>query len=396
MSARNRLHDALAKHVDASGVPGLVYLVRRGGDVLVEAMGTMAFGSREPMGRDAIFRITSMTKPITATAAMILVEEGKLRLDDPVDPLLPELASRRVLRRIDAPLDDTVPAARAITVRDLLSFRMGFGIVWGPPNATPIQRAAEDLKLGAFGPPQPQTPPPPDEWMGRFGTLPLMHQPGECWMYNTAAEVLGVLIARAAGQSLDRFFEERVFEPLGMNDTGFSVPPSKLHRLPTSYFAANALNPDEGGSTLSDPVEGSEWARPPAFPSGGAGLASTVDDYFAFASMLLAGGTHGTRRILSKTSVDLMTSDQLTPEQKAKSGIYPPGYWTNHGWGFGMAVTTGARDPHGPGGYGWDGGFGTSWATDPARDVVGILMAQRAAFPPMAGIYRDFWSAVYD
>jgi CubicO group peptidase (beta-lactamase class C family) len=346
------------------------------------------------MRRDTLFRITSMTKPVTAAAALILVDEGKLRLDDPVDALLPELARRKVLRRIDGPLDDTVPAERSITLRDLLTFRMGFGIVWGPPDATPIQRAANKLELGAFGPPQPQVPPAPDEWMRRFGTLPLMHQPGERWMYNTSAEVLGVLIARAAGVPLGRFFQERIFEPLGMTDTDFSVPLAKRHRFANGYFAANPFNPDVGGVVLNDPVDG-QWSKPPAFPSGGAGLVSTLDDYLAFARTLLAGGTAATGRVLSERSVQLMTSDQLTPEQKARSPVMPPDYWSHHGWGSGLAVATGPRARGMPGGYGWDGGFGTYWCSDPKRHMVALLMTQRAAFPPMASVYREFWDAVY-
>ena len=373
------LRETLADHVERGEVPGLVALVSRGGDVEVEAIGAR---------RDAIFRITSMTKPITATAAMILVEEGKLRLDDPVDALLPELAQRRVLRRIDGPLDDTVAAERAITLRDLLTFRMGFGIVWGPPRATPIQRAAEDLELGAFGPPEPQKPPAPDEWMRRFATLPLMHQPGDRWMYNTSAEVLGVLVARAARTRLDLFFEERIFAPLGMKDTAFSVPASKLGRLLPAYFASDQMNPD-AGFTLHDPADG-QWSRPPAFPSGGAGLVSTADDFHAFARMLLAGGG----RVLSRESVTLMTTDHLTAEQKARSTMMPPGYWSHHGWGFGVAVATGPRAPGFPAGYGWDGGFGTYWCSVPERDLVALLMTQRGAFPPMTSLYRDFWEAV--
>jgi CubicO group peptidase (beta-lactamase class C family) len=372
-----------------------VSLVSRGHEVEVEAIGSkIAVAAVDPMRRDTLFRITSMTKPVTAAAALIMVDEGKLRLDDPVDALLPELTQRKVLRRIDAPLDDTVPAERPITLRDILTFRMGFGIVWGAPDATPIQRAANELALGAFGPPQPQVPPPPDEWMRRFGTLPLMHQPGERWMYNTAAEVLGVLIARAAGVSLGRFFQERIFEPLGMSDTNFSVPESKLHRFATGYFAANPFNPELGGVVLNDAIDG-QWSKPPAFPSGGAGLVSTVDDFLAFARMLLAGGTSGKGRILSERSVQLMTSDQLTAEQKASSPMMPPGYWSHHSWGLGLAMATGPRAPGMPGGYGWDGGFGTYWCSDPERDMVALLMTQRAAFPPMASLYRDFWDAVY-
>ncbi len=396
MSLDDRLHEVLAKHVEAGRVPGLLYLVQHRGEVHAGAIGTRTVGANEPVRRDTLFRIASMTKPVTAAAAMILVEDGKLRLDDPVDDLLPELASRRVLRRIDSPLDDVVPAERAITVRDVLSFRMGFGIVWGPPDGTPIQRAANALRLGAFGPPRPQDPPAPDEWMRRFATLPLMHQPGERWMYNTSAEVLGVLVARASGKAFDRFLEERIFAPLGMKDTAFHVPASKLDRLATSYMAADPFHPDQGGVVVYDPVEGGQFSRPPAFPSGGAGLVSTADDFLAFATMLLDGGAAGGTRILSEASVRAMTSDQLTPEHKARSPWIPPGYWHNHGWGFGVAVTTGARDPRGPGGYGWDGGFGTYWCNDPANGLVAMLLTQRSAFPSMTGIYGDFWSTVYD
>jgi CubicO group peptidase (beta-lactamase class C family) len=214
-------------------------------------------------------------------------------------------------------------------------------------------------------------------------------------MYNTGAEVLGVLVARAARMPLERFFQERIFEPLGMKDTAFSVPASKIDRLATAYFAANAFRPDEGGFVLSDPAPGGQWSKPPAFPSGGAGLVSTVDDYLAFARMLLAGGVSAGTRLLTNESVALMTTDQLTPAQKAKSDVQPPGYWSHHGWGFGLAVATGPRAPGSPGGYGWDGGFGTYWASDPQRDMVGLLMTQRAAFPAMAGLYRDFWDTIF-
>ena len=196
----------------------------------------MTGGSGDPIRRDTIFRIASMTKPITAAAAMILVEECRLRLDDPVDRLLPELAERRVLKRLDGPLDDTEPAQRPITLRDLLTFRMGFGIPDGAArHLSDPDRAASELDLGQ-GMPQPQTPPAPDEWIRRFGTLPLMHQPGEKWMYNTGSDVLGVLIARASGQPFETFLHERLFEPLGMKDTGFSVPAAKLDRFAASYW----------------------------------------------------------------------------------------------------------------------------------------------------------------
>src|SRR5437870_4889521 len=225
-----RMHDIMAGYVERGDVPGIVTLVSRRGEVQVDAIGTKAVGGGDPIRRATISRIASLTKPITAAATMILLEECRLRLDEPVHRLLPELAHRKVLKRLDGPLDDTVPANRPITVRDLLTFRMGFGIVMAPPCTYPIQTAMDELLLGQ-GPPQPQTPPMPDEWVRRLGTLPLMHQPGVKWMYHTGSDVLGVLIARAAGQPFEAFVHERLFEPLGMKDTGFSVPAAKLDRL---------------------------------------------------------------------------------------------------------------------------------------------------------------------
>src|SRR6266511_3600017 len=194
-----RMHGVMAGHVERGDVPGIVTLVSRRGEVHVDAIGMKAVGGSDPMRRDTIFRIASMTKPVTAAAAMILIEECKLRLDEPVDRLLPELAERKVLKRIDGPLDDTVPAHRPITVRDLLTFRMGFGLILGPQDKYLILKAASEQGI-MVGPPKPPTPHAPDEWMRRFGTLPLMYQPGEKWMYNTGSDVLGVLVARAAGQ----------------------------------------------------------------------------------------------------------------------------------------------------------------------------------------------------
>jgi CubicO group peptidase (beta-lactamase class C family) len=384
-----RIHDVMAGHVKSGEVPGVVTLVSRRGEVHVDTIGVKVAGRHEPMRRDTIFRITSMTKPITAVATMILVEECKLRLDEPVDRWLPELANRKVLKRLDGPLDDTVPASRPITVRDLLTFRMGLGIIFGPPDATPIQKAVSELKIVGFGPPNPSTPHAPDEWMRRLGTLPLMHQPGEKWMYNTGAYVLGVLIARASGQPLERFFSERIFEPLGMKDTGFSVPATKLDQLAACYQA----NPQTGALEIYDGAgESSQWSRPPAFPDAGAGLVSTIDDYLSFSQMMLNKGKHGSERILSRLSVEAMTTDQLTPEQKAVSG----GWFDSRGWGFGLSVITRRDDLAAvPGRYGWDGGYGTSWYSDPKEDMIGILMTQRVGFPPSSRVYLDFWTSAY-
>ncbi|HSY15035.1 MAG TPA: serine hydrolase domain-containing protein, partial [Jatrophihabitantaceae bacterium] len=324
-----RMRDVMTGYVERGEVPGLVLAVSRRGEAVIEPIGAADLDGT-PIHNDTIFRISSMTKPITAAAAMICVEECKLRLDEPVDRLLPELADRVVLRHLDGSLDDTVPASRPVTVRDLLTFVWGLGMVIAPPGTYPIQQAMDELQLGQ-GPPDPELPPPPDKWIHRLGTLPLMHQPGAGWMYNTGSDVLGVLIARATGQPFDEFLRERIFEPLKMADTGFSVPAASLARLATGYH--------DNGVDVYDAVADSMWRQPPAFPSGAGGLVSTVPDYLAFGEMMLHQGRYDGGRLLSRASVEMMTTDQLTSEQKQQSGPFAP-YLVNHGWGLGMSVVT--------------------------------------------------------
>ncbi len=369
------LREPMAARVAQNQFPGAVWLVAQGEEVAVDAVGVTAIDGRAPVRRDTIFRIASMTKAITATAVMMLVEEGKLTLDAPAEQWLPEIADRRVLRRIDGPLGDTVPARRAITVRDLLTFTLGFGLLFD--DTLPIQRAIDEREL-ANGPPVPMTPHGPDEWMRRFGTLPLMHQPGERWMYNTGSLLQGVLVRRASGQAFEAFVRERVTKPLGMYDTDFFVPPAKLPR-----FAGCGIftDPKSGAKTRMDrDGAASAYASPPAFPSGAGGLVSTVDDYLAFARMLLKGGVHESRRLLGARSVQDMTIDHLTPEQKA-SATFLPGFFDTHGWGYGVGVST-APDvvSRVPGRYCWFGGFGTSWINDPGRDLVAIVMTHSSDF----------------
>ncbi|MGI8909733.1 MAG: serine hydrolase domain-containing protein [Rubrobacteraceae bacterium] len=380
-----RMHDVMAGYVERSEVPGIVTLLSRRGEVHVDEIGAKAMGG-DPMRRDTIFRIASMTKPVAAAAAMILVEECRLRLDEPVDPLLPELADRKVLKRPDGPLDDTVPAKRPITLRDLLTFRLGIGAVMVFPARHPIQQAMDEAGV-APGPDLPSLA--PDEWMKRLGGLPLIHHPGERWMYDTGSDILGVLISRATGQPLETFLRERIFEPLGMKDTGFSVPAEKLDRLASCYQADSTT----GTLDLYDGADDSRWSRPPAFPSGGGGLASTVDDYLAFCRMMLNKGKYEGERILSRPSVELMTTDHLTAEQKSEASIF---FQDNSGWGFGMAVFTKRGDlASTPGRFGWDGGYGTSGYSDPGEDMIGILMTQRLASSASSALYSDFWTSAY-
>jgi CubicO group peptidase (beta-lactamase class C family) len=386
-----RVRDVMAGSVEREELPGIVTLIARRGEVHVHALGTKSLGGNNPVERDTIFRISSMTKPITAAATMILVEECMLRLDDPVDPLLPELANRQVLKQIDGPLDDTVPAHRPITVRDLLTFCQGFGLVMAPPDSMPILRA-QTAAFQAPGPPGPATVPAPDEWISALGTLPLVYQPGERWMYNTGSDVLGVLIARASGQPFETFLRERIFDPLGMSDTGFFTPAPAIDRLADSY----TTDPDTEAVHLYDQAAGGQWSRPPAFPSGAGGLVSTVDDYGAFAQMMLQKGEHAGARLISRPSVDTMTVDHLTAAQKSGASI-SPGYFDSHGWGFGMSVITRRDTIAGSvGSFGWDGGLGTSWFSDPREDMTVILLTQRAwTSPTPPKVCLDFWTSAY-
>lgn len=388
VSSPGRLRDVLSRHVEVGTVPGLVALVSRGDEVHVEALGTLHEGGTTPMGRDTIFRMASLTKPVTAAAAMILVEECRLRLDDPVEAWLPELAGRRVLTRIDAPLDDTVPANRSITVRDLLTLTFGFGVVFAP---CPILEAA--VSLGVVGDGTANWPTVgQDEWLRRLGTLPLMYQPGERWQYHVGSDVLGVLVSRAAGQPFGAFLAERLFGPLGMVDTGFHVPEAAIDRLPTSY----AHDPATGELTVWDEARTGKYSRPPSFEAGGDGLVSTVDDYHAFLRMLANGGSHGGRRVLSRAAVALMTMDHLTPAQKEEKDRYGDHFGRHGGYGFGMAVRTHRRDWASPGQFGWDGGLGTTAYADPAENMVGILLTQAAMdSPDTPRLHQDFWTAAY-
>lgn len=348
-----------ASHVGDEEVPGLVALVACGEQVHVEALGTLAVGG-SPVERTSLFRIASTTKPITAAATLALVREGLLELDEPVDRLLPELESRRVLRRMDGPLDDTVPADAPVTIRGLLTFTFGFGMIMEMFMASepwPVVAAATKAGLATIGPPQPDDFVDADTWIARFGELPLLAQPGERWLYNTGAHVLSVLCARAAGTSYDEVLRTRIFEPLGMRDTAFHT--EDVQRLATAY------QPTPAGLTVWDSPDG-QWSRPPAFYDGAAGLLSTVDDLLAFARMLLDDGNP----VLAADQVREMNRDYLTSEQRGLGSAFLGG----RGWGLGTSVVL---DGPWAGATGWDGGLGTSFLLHPPRDLVVIVLTQR-------------------
>ena len=359
---------AIERRVDSGFAAGMVALVGEGETSEIVTAGAQSLGGGPPMRETTIFRIASMTKPITAVAALMLVEDGKLALDEPVDRWLPELANRPVLLRPNGPLDETAPAARPITVEDLLTFRCGFGILFGSPADYPILAAVQARELAGFGAALPDETYGPDEWMRRLGELPLMAQPGERWLYTTGSNILGVLIARASGLLFPDFLRQRIFEPLGMSDTAFFAPPDKQARLAESY------RPTPAGLELYTRSP-TAWKSPPTFPAGDAGLVSTAPDFFAFSRFLLRGGLDADgRRLLLGSHVLAMTRDHLSAEQRAGGRpILAP----NQGWGYGVAVMLAATADGVPAGaYGWNGGLGTSWIADPASDRTIIVLTQ--------------------
>lgn len=381
-----RVEEAVRAHVEVGSVPGAAWAVAVGDELHQGAAGQLRVEDGAPVEPDSIFRISSMTKPITAVAALLLVDDGVLDIDDPIEDLLPELADRQVLVPGAASLDDTVPAARPITLHDVLTFRLGWGMDFSDWSPNPVLEAIMALDLD-HAPPAPQGTPPPDEWLRRLGTLPLQHHPGDRWLYQVGAEVLGALVARAAGRPFDRFLQARVFEPLGMVDTGFAVPPGSLARFGPCYGVDEA-----GERSVYDETEGG-WATPPAFPSGGAGLVSTVADYLTFARMLLSGGVHEGERLLSAELVAAMTTNHLTAEQLTTAAPDPSG---GQGWGFGVGVQVRSTPTSPIGSYGWAGGLGSTWANDPATGTIGVVLTnQMWTSPEPPPMYVDFWAAVF-
>ena len=376
MDTGQALRAAAEPHVADDRIPGLVALAARGGETHAVALGTLTAGADRPVQRDSLFRIASVTKPITGAATLALAAEGLLSLDEPVGRLLPELASRRVLRRMDGPLDDTVPARREITVRDLLTFTFGFGTaqeMFTVAQPWPVMAAESDLRLATLGWPDLARQPGPDEWIAGLGSLPLLAQPGEQWMYSTGASVLGVLLARAAGMPYGEVLRTRLLEPLGMRDTGFRV--TEPGRLATAY------RPGDGGVLEVWDEPGGIWATPLPFEDGAAGLVSTADDLLAFGQMLL----HGGKPVLPEDSAAAMLTNQLTDTQRRLLG---PPLAKGDTWSFCQAV-------HADGTAGWDGGFGTSFLVDPARDLVVIILTQRTFDSSvLPAVHRDVRAAV--
>ena len=322
------------------------------------AAGMAAVGGA-PMREDAIMRIQSMTKAITAVAALRLVEAGRVALDESVVQWLPELSDRQVLRNPKAELDDTVPARRPITLRHLLTNTSGYGMII---EASPLQQAMAGNGTEA-GPEPPAVG--ADEWLNRLAELPLAFQPGEGWRYHHSFGLLGILIARLTGRPLGEHLAEDIFGPLGMSDTALWVPEDKLDRLPAAYRHG------EAGLVQVEPAGGGFYAGPPPFDVGHGELVCTARDFHRFARMIVDGGRADGASIISLDHVREMTSDQVPPQCKTADSFFP-GFWDGMGWGYGVAVKVDGPER---GRFGWSGGQGTDFFAD-HDGTVGVLLTQ--------------------
>ena len=384
-----RLGERMREFEADDRLSGVVTLVWRKGDVVHrDVLGYQDVEAKTPMRRDTLFRIASMTKPITSVAVLMLVEEGKLQLNEPVDRWLPELARPRVLRDPAGPLSRTTPAARPITVNDLLTHRSGLAYPF--TSSGPLSKAMQEA--GLLGSSATLTP---DQWMQRLGRLPLAYAPGARWNYGVSTDVLGVLVERASGMPFPEFLRTRIFEPLGMHDTAFWVPPEKMDRLATLY----ALDPRTGAVSASDRPPESAAASPPAFASGGGGLISTADDYLRFGRMLLGKGRLDGVRILSPRMVELMTSNQLSEAQR-RIPFFGIDFWAGQGFGLGVSVVDDPTKAIGSplvskGTHGWGGAHGTWYFVDPEQELVAVMMIQLTGGGEILRMIPVFETAIY-
>ena len=383
-----QLTAAMQHYVDRGEVSGVVTLAwRRGETAHFEPLGWRDDAERLPMQRDTLFRIASMTKPVTSAAIMMLIEHDQLALDAPISQWLPELAAPRVLRDPAGPLDQTDAARAPLTVLDLLTHRAGFAYHF---TATGPLAEAYEAVFNGF-----ESQVAPDAWLARVSTLPLMFQPGTRWHYGIATDILGVLIQRVSGLTLGDFFRTRIFEPLGMRDTAFWVPEPQLARLATAY----SIEPGTHQRVVEDRPATSRWANPKRFQGGGGGLVSTAEDYLQFARLLLGRGRVGQTRLLSHRSVDLMRSNFLSRDQR-RVPAFGHIVWAGQGFGLGLSIVD---DPaqqlplgyRSTGSFGWPGAYGTSWFADPVEDLIGLMLIQRRALEPFP-MPVDFERRLYD
>ena len=365
------LEDLLLAHVERGTIPGAV-AVLGSRDLAPVAVGVAELDGRA-MREDAIMRIQSMTKPITAVAALRLVEAGRIALDQSLEEWLPEIAGRRVLTSPDAALEDTVPADRPITLRHLLTNGSGYGMALVP---SPLQQAmaANGTEAGADPPALGA-----DEWLRRLSELPLAFQPGEGWRYHHSFGLLGILLARLTGRPLQEHLAEDLFSRLGMADTSLWVGEDKLDRLPATYRHG------EQGLVETESAGGGFYAGPPPFDVSHGELVSTAHDLYHFARMLAHQGRVGGEQVVSADHVRQMCSDQVLAPHKTDDSFFP-GFWTTTGWGFGVGVQI--QGLH-RGRFGWSGGQGTTFFVDP-DGTIGILLTQVEMGEQVFPLVEDF------
>jgi len=365
----------LQRHVEAGTIPGAVLVGSRPGasweDSTVVCAGSMSLDG-PPLRPDALVRIQSMTKPITAAATLIAVQEGELSLEDPVLRWLPELAGRSVLRAHDAGLDDVVPAVRDITVRDLLVNGCGYGMEM---TDTPLARRMVELRVSAS--PDQTVDVGADEWLGRLAALPLAHQPGEGFRYHHGFAILGILLQRMSGVGLQDHLQRVLFTPLGMKDTSLWVPPEKASRLPAAFRRVDGVLQE------TEPLGGGFYVGEPPFDTAHGELVSTARDYLRFARMLADGGRHEGRQVLDAALVTEMSRDQVAPQAKTPESMIP-GFWdtTGRGYGISVAITGDHR-----GRLGWTGGQGTTFFIDPDGTIV-IFLSQVEPDERMGAVFQ--------
>lgn len=378
---QDRVRSRVAQLTEEGAIPGATW-------ALVEGRGEERRVHVESLGRyadDSIFRIASLTKPIIGVLAAALVDDGVLSFADPVDRWVPELADRQVLRAPDAPLDDVVPPSRPLTVADVLE--MGAGLGWGPVlEGTPLQRIQVDQQLESTWLPSPLDP---DEWVRRLGSVPMAHQPGEGWLYQMSYDLLTVVLERATGAPLDVVLARRVLEPLGMVETGWTVSPEQLDRVPAQYF------PNRAGERVEvAPVADPSVLERPAFRSAATGLLSTAEDLGRFIELLLDGGIGPGGRVLPVAALHHLSQDRLTDGARpmAAADLGP-----SLGWGHGVAVDLKPQFPGSHAGrFGWHGGTGTSLWVDPTTGVGAVILTQHGMGGTTGADYvESFFSAVH-
>lgn len=359
------LAQILDDHVARGTAPGII-------GVQGSPSGAIEIVTAGDLPADAIVRIQSMTKPILAVAALRLVQEGRLRLDDPVEQWLPELADRRVLRAPDAPLDDVVPATTPITLRHLLTNTSGYGVQVVPSplaEAMVANRTAAGQEPVAMG---------AQEWLDALAALPLAFEPGIGWRYHHSFGILGIMLSRVVDGSLEEHLHRDLFGPLGMVDTAYTVPIEQAHRLPAAY------RHEDGTLVEIEPAASGFSVAPAPFDLSHSELVSTAADYAAFVGMLAAGGRHDGNVVVDPELLALMRADQVPSSVKTDDSFFP-GFWEGTGWGLGVAVQTAGERA---GRYGWSGGQGTDFWIDPDGSFR-IVLSQVEMGPEIMGLFTD-------